>query len=216
MSEVERHPFEPFLPVGSKMLMLGSFPPAPRRWCMEFYYPNFTNDMWRILGYIFFKDKDYFVDHSKETFYLDKLKDFLTRERIGQCNIAATACRKNGTAADKGLKVIEPLDIAKLLRESSDCKILVTTGGLATKELRKTLIRRDLIMIDEKSREYSIPSRLKMGESVRFIFKENYREMSLYRMPSSSPAYPMKIDRKAEIYAKMFKELGMLIDKENN
>ena len=54
MSEVERHPFEPFLPVGCKMLMLGSFPPAPRRWCMEFYYPNFTNDMWRILGYIFF------------------------------------------------------------------------------------------------------------------------------------------------------------------
>ena len=91
MSEVERHPFEPFLPVGCKMLMLGSFPPAPKRWCMDFYYPNFTNDMWRILGYIFFKDKDYFVDKARKTFRLEQLKFFFGAcwdrvVRYGECS----------------------------------------------------------------------------------------------------------------------------------
>ena len=51
---VEWHPFEPFLPKNAKVLMLGSFPPQAKRWSMKFYYPSFINDMWRILGLIFF------------------------------------------------------------------------------------------------------------------------------------------------------------------
>ena len=35
--EIERHPFEPFLPKNAKLLMLGSFPPAEHRWTMHFY-----------------------------------------------------------------------------------------------------------------------------------------------------------------------------------
>ena len=52
----ERHPFTPFLPDGCRLLMLGSFPPGEQRWSMRFYYPNFTNDMWRIFGLCFFND----------------------------------------------------------------------------------------------------------------------------------------------------------------
>ena len=43
--EIETHPFEPFLPADARLLMLGTFPPAPKRWCMPWYYPNYTNDM---------------------------------------------------------------------------------------------------------------------------------------------------------------------------
>ena len=49
---VEEHPFEPWLPGNAKLLMLGTFPPAEKRWCMPWYYPNFQNDMWRIFGLI--------------------------------------------------------------------------------------------------------------------------------------------------------------------
>ena len=49
-ASVETHPFEPFLPANARLLMLGTFPPAPKRWCMDWYYPNYTNDMWRIVG----------------------------------------------------------------------------------------------------------------------------------------------------------------------
>ena len=39
------------------MLFLGSFPPQPKRWCMPFYYPNWLNDFWRILGLIHFPER---------------------------------------------------------------------------------------------------------------------------------------------------------------
>ena len=58
--EIERHPFPPFLPAEAKILFLGSFPPQPRRWSMPFYYPNWLNDFWRIMGLIHFGDKDHF------------------------------------------------------------------------------------------------------------------------------------------------------------
>ena len=34
--------------------------------------------------------------------------------------------------------------------------------------------------------------------------------MHFYRMPSSSRAYPMKLERKAEYYAMMMAEVGLL------
>ena len=63
--EIEQHPLEPFLPTNAKLLMLGSFPPQRKRWSMEFYYPNWNNDMWRIVGLIFFVDKEHFVVKEK-------------------------------------------------------------------------------------------------------------------------------------------------------
>ena len=46
----ENHPLEPFLPGNAILLMLGSFPPQKKRWSMDFFYPNWSNDMWRIFG----------------------------------------------------------------------------------------------------------------------------------------------------------------------
>ena len=54
MNDIEIHPFEPWLPKDARLLMLGTFPPAPKRWCMDWYYPNFQNDMWRIMGICFY------------------------------------------------------------------------------------------------------------------------------------------------------------------
>ena len=48
--QIERHPLRPFMPENAQLLMLGSFPPPKERWCMDFFYPNPQNDMWRIMG----------------------------------------------------------------------------------------------------------------------------------------------------------------------
>ena len=61
IAPVEKHPLEPFLPEKARILMLGSFPPSRKRWSMDFFYPNWINDMWKIWGLIFHDDKDYFV-----------------------------------------------------------------------------------------------------------------------------------------------------------
>ncbi len=68
MPSFEQHPLKPFLPANAKVLMLGSFPPQQKRWSMDFFYPNFQNDMWRIMGLIFFADKNIFVDSMGKCF----------------------------------------------------------------------------------------------------------------------------------------------------
>ena len=61
----ELHPLGFFLPENTRLLMLGSFPPPKARWSMDFYYPNIQNDMWRILGLIFYGNKDAFLRDKK-------------------------------------------------------------------------------------------------------------------------------------------------------
>ena len=75
--QTEKHPLQPFLPTGARLLMLGSFPPARYRWSMDFFYPNFQNDMWRIFGLCFHGDKMHFVCQERKTYDLDAIVDFL-------------------------------------------------------------------------------------------------------------------------------------------
>ena len=56
--ELEVHPWEPFIPEEAKVLIMGTFPPQAKRWSMDFYYPNRTNDLCKICGRIFLGDKD--------------------------------------------------------------------------------------------------------------------------------------------------------------
>ena len=188
---VERHPLKPFLPNGCKLLMLGSFPPSQKRWCMNFFYPNFTNDMWRIFGLAFFEDKQHFVDEANKTFKLDELKAFLTAKGVGIYDTATAVNRTTGTAADKDLEVIEPTNLDELLLQVPACKNVVVTGQLAADVLRA---------------HFNIAEQPKVGAYVPFVFQPDGREMRLYRMPSSSRAYPLKVEKKTEWYKAMFEE----------
>ena len=78
----EEHPLQPFLPPHARLLMLGSFPPQKIRWCMDFYYPNFINDMWRIMGYIFHGDRNWFVDERAKCFKKAMIVEFLLDKGI--------------------------------------------------------------------------------------------------------------------------------------
>ena len=99
------------------MLMLGSFPPQPKRWSMEFYYPNFINDFWRIIGILFFDDRDRFVDIHAKKFKLQEIKEFCSEKGIAMFDTATAVRRLKDNASDKFLEVVEPTDIPALLRE---------------------------------------------------------------------------------------------------
>ena len=180
---VESHPFEPFLPEGARMLMLGTFPPSVKRWSMKFYYPNYINDMWRIFGLIFFNDKDHFVDATSKTFRLDELIPFLKEQGIALFDTATRIRRTTGTASDKDLEVVEETDLCAMLRKLPECRVVITAGQLAT---------------DIASRQFGIEG---PGVGDYTAFELDGRKLRLYRMPSSSRAYPMKIERKAAFYS---------------
>lgn len=189
---VERHPFEPFLPANAKVLMLGSFPPQSKRWSIDFYYPNFINDMWRILGLIFFGDKNRFVDITAKKFKLEEIVDFCTETGIAMYDTATAVRRLKDNASDKFLEVVTPTDIPALLMKIPKCQAIVTTGEKATDTLCKTF-------------GTAAPS---TGEYSGFNFEG--RPMRLYRMPSSSRAYPLSLDKKAAAYRRLFSDLGMV------
>lgn len=189
MVDVEHHPWQPFLPDGCRMLMLGSFPPSPKRWCMDFFYPNYINDMWRIFGIVFHDDKLYFVDEGRKCFLLDRIIPFLQDYGIGLYDTAIAVRRLKNTASDKDLEVVEETDLHHLLRQIPTCKVIVTTGQKAT---------------DICSGQFQVPQP-KVGEYISFIWEG--RDIRLYRMPSSSRAYPMKVELKASYYARMFQDI---------
>lgn len=188
--QIERHPFRPFLPDGCRLLMLGSFPPGEQRWSMRFYYPNFTNDMWRIFGLCFYGDKMHFVDAEHKTFHLDCIRTFLTAHRIGMYDTATAVRRLKNTASDKDLEVVEPTDLKAMVGSLPSLTDIVTTGQKATDVLTAC---------------FAIASQPKVGEYVEFRFDE--RTLRLWRMPSSSRAYPLKVEKKAEFYDRMFKTI---------
>ena len=189
---IEEHPLEPFLPSNATLLMLGSFPPRKKRWSMDFFYPNLQNDMWRIFGILFFNDKDHFLLPGKKAFNKDYLVEFLTEKGIALYDTATAIRRLQDNASDKFLEVIEPTDIRLLLKQLPQCQAIVTTGQKATDIIRSQI-------------EVNEPS---VGQSCPFEFED--RTLQLYRMPSSSRAYPLALEKKAAVYRLMLNELGLL------
>ena len=194
MSVIETHPLEPFLPANAKLLMLGSFPPPKTRWKMDFYYPNYQNDMWRIFGLIFFQDKAYFLDLPNKNFYEQKIRDFLTEKGIAIFDTAYQVVRLKDNASDKFLHIETPTDLTTLLTKIPLCQNIVTTGDKATDTL--------MLSMPESTEKPVI------GASSQTFFAE--RELTLSRMPSSSRAYPLVLEKKAEAYQQLFQKIGLI------
>ena len=193
-SEIEMHPLQPFLPENAKLLMLGSFPPPRTRWKMDFYYPNYQNDMWKIFGLVFFQNKEHFLDLANKNFKEQLIRDFLTEKGIAIFDTAYQVIRLKGNASDKFLQIAKPTDLAKLLQDIPQCHNVMTTGDKATDTL--------MLSMPEGTEKPQI------GQSSKTYFAE--RDMTLYRMPSSSRAYPLPVEKKAEAYAQLFNAIGLL------
>mgnify|MGYP003291124871 CR=1 FL=1 len=211
---VETHPLEPFLPEGAKVLMLGSFPPSRKRWSMDFFYPNWINDMWRIVGHVFYGDRDHFVagtsaisetenrishagsarsgKQSEKRFDKDRIVEFCTSRGIALYDTACEVRRLQDNASDKFLEVVKATDLTALLEEIPECAAIVTTGQKAT----------DVIVERFGCEEPAV------GGFTEIIIsgQNSTRSIRFWRMPSSSRAYPLALEKKAEYYRKMFEK----------
>lgn len=192
MAETERHPLTPFLPENARLLMLGSFPPPRKRWSMDFYYPNLQNDMWRIYGQIFFGDKNHFLTGNRKAFDPARIAAFLREKGIALFDTASAVRRLQDNASDKYLEVVEPTDIPALLRRIPDCRAIVTTGQKAT----------DTLLTQIPAKEPGV------GNFSEFVY--DGKPFRFYRMPSSSRAYPLPLEKKAEIYRIMYEDLQLI------
>jgi len=194
--ERESHPLKPFLPENAKLLMCGTFPPKRNRWSMEFYYPNFINDMWRIFGLIYFGDKDYFVDAVNKTFRLELIKRLLLERGIALSDTGREVSRIKDNASDKWLQIERPIDLAATMSRMPQCTAVATAGEKAAGVVA-SLTETELPKVGEWKE-----CRITMPDDTLRVFRH-------WRMPSSSRAYPMKLEKKAEYYGMMLRESGL-------
>lgn len=186
---IETHPWPPYVPMHAKVLIMGTFPPQPKRWSMDFYYPNRTNDFWPIMGLIFCGDKKALLSADGENYDLHKIMSLLDDKGIALNDTGRKVRRLKNNASDKYLEIVEPVPLMELLSEMPGCKAVATTGEKAAGVVAAITSTK-------------IPA---MGEMI-----EDSQGHEIWRMPSTSRAYPLKIEKKAEFYAAMFRHLGML------
>ncbi len=184
---IESHPLPPFLPANAVILMSGSFPPPQSRWCMDFFYPNRQNDMWRIWAYIATGNKDSFMLPDGKTFDKDKIEAFCRKEGIALSDTGEEVVREKGNASDAHLKVVKPRDFGELLAHLPICHDIVLTGEKAVETLGSVVGFK----------------KIELGEYIETDHFLN-RHIRIWRMPSSSRAFPRSIEWKAEYYRRMF------------
>ena len=197
---VEYHPLIPFLPENAKVLFLGSFPPQRKRWCMDFYYPNFINDHWRIEGHIFFDDKNHFVDLENKRFKIDEIVAFCKEKGLAFFDTSTAIRRLQDNASDKFLEVVEPTDIRALIAQLPHLKAIITTGEKATETICASL---GIPEMPKVNTYVKVP--LTFISPIAFRRGDGGEALYLYRLPSSSRAYPLSFNKKVEAYRQMFK-----------
>lgn len=180
---IETHPFPPFVPTDARVLLMGTFPPQPKRWAMEFYYPNRTNDFWPMMGLIYFNDREALIDREHRSFRLGKIKELLEHEHIALSDTGFRVRRLKNNASDKFLEIVEPVNLETLLARMPRLESIAATGEKAAQVLA----------------ELTGTEPPKMGE---FVVAPS--GLKIWRMPSTSRAYPLPLDQKAAYYRRFF------------
>lgn len=159
---------------------------------MDFFYPNRSNMMWEVMGEVFYDDAQRLVDAKHKTFRKENIIAMLNEKGIAIFDTATAVRRLQGNASDKFLEVVEKTDIRALLSQIPLCHDIVCTGQKSFSVLTE---------------DFGVPMPA-MGEYNTFTIAD--RDIRLWRMPSSSRAFPMRLSEKANYYRAMMLKIGLL------
>ena len=136
------------------------------------------------MGLIFFYDKDHFCIPTKKLFNEVLIRRFCAKEGLAFYDTAFEIRRLKDNASDAFLEVVTPTDIPALLSQIPQCYTLVTTGEKAS-----TIVAQTFGCI--------VPP-------VDGWIEINKASLRFWRMPSTSRAYPLPLEKKAEAYRQLF------------
>lgn len=154
---------------------------------MSFYYPNWINDFWRIMGLIHFADKNHFCILGEKRFDETLIRKFCADAGLAFYDTASEVRRLRDNASDAFLEVVTPTDIPALLSRLPACQKLITTGEKATGVVAERF-------------GCPVPA---IGSYVE-IASLSRASLQFWRMPSTSRAYPLPLENKADFYRRLF------------
>jgi G:T/U-mismatch repair DNA glycosylase len=151
------HPYPPYLPEGLTRLIIGTIPPPRfslgRLYAedVDFCYGSKYGLLWPILERIFNLELDY--ENTGEA--VEQRKTFLTKNKIGICDIVASCERAKPDASDLGMQDITTRDIVSVLREHKTIYSCLLMGGNSRNGpeylLKKQLKSKGLALFPEDS-----------------------------------------------------------------
>ena len=143
---------------------------------------------------------------DEKRFDPERIRDFMFERGIASCPTVKQAIRETGNASDKNLTVVTPVDLDSILPQVPKVETLFTTGGKATEVL--------LGLLDEPIAKSKHP---KTNQSMDYPYQWQNDEqttevnnLTLYRLPSTSRAYPLSLDKKVAAYKAFFERVGKL------
>lgn len=126
-----KHPYEPFLFPEATKLIVGTLPP-PRFTTgelkeddVDFCYGSRDGQLWPILDRIFSLNLNY----ETSDFAAQQRKEFLLKQKIGVCDIVASAERDKIDASDLGMKNSKLRNLVGYLQQYQNVHTLLFTGG---------------------------------------------------------------------------------------
>lgn len=146
---------------------------------------------------IFFADKDHFFDKATKSIDKEGIMRMLTQYKIGIGETATRVIRTKDNASDKFLEIVTPVDLPGLLAKVPQCSAIVTTGEKAASVIA-SLTSTEIPKMGEKA-----DCSIEMADGTTRLF-------SHWRMPSTSRAYPMSLEKKTEYYSGLFHHLGII------
>lgn len=132
------------------------------------------------MGLIFYGDKLALYDKERKEFDLAEIKVMLNREGIALSDTGHKIRRLKGNASDKYLEIVEPVDLQGLLDRMPELTDIATTGEKAAGVVAS--------LTGSK-----IPP---VGSFVQLDLPELRQSLRVWRMPSTSRAYPLAVEKK--------------------
>ena len=129
------------------------------------------------------------------------IRVFCTDAGLAFYDTASEVRRLKDNASDAFLEVVTPTDILGLLARISHCKMLVTTGEKASQIVAQSFG----CAVPPVGGHTIIPSEPSVIPSQPSVIPSEAKEsITFWRMPSTSRAYPLKLEEKTDAYRQLF------------
>lgn len=123
----EEHPWKVYGSPSAKVLFVGTFPPAKKRWSYDFFYPNKANYFWNILAAL--QDKK--LRHYAGEDAVAERKQLLDEVPAAVTDMGYKILRHGESSLDEHISPVQLMDIASILQEfqAIDRIILTSSSG---------------------------------------------------------------------------------------
>jgi G:T/U-mismatch repair DNA glycosylase len=185
---IEHHPEWDYPVRGMHVLILGNFPPHSKRWDYKFFYPNKQNNFWKVLSIL----NGTPLKEMKGDAAVQERQKIMRDLKVGIYNLARSIKRKNKSARDTDIEILEYLDIVSIIRKNTRLKKIILAGFAAKSSTARTFLNQ----LDEQHIHYSKPVEIKAGTEFQLYMGK--RSIDCVILNSTSTAFPIKLEKLVE------------------